>query len=107
LAVFGKTITFVTDDWLARNDWRTKSVLVKDGIEKFFAEVDRKFSAREISKRHHKTLRSAVKKLLPDFGSTYICDLSPILLDKWLISQPVNPVTRNNIRRNLSVFFNK
>jgi integrase len=105
LAVFGKTITFVTDDWLARNDWRTKSVLVKDGIQKFFAERDREFSADEIAERTHETSRSRVKKLLPDFGSNLICDLSPEILNKWLITQPVMATTRNNIRRDWSVFF--
>jgi integrase len=105
LAVFGKTITFVTDDWLARNDWHSKSVLVKDGIETFFAELERKLGAEEIGDRHHEGLKGYVKKLLPDFGSTHICDLSPKIIKKWLVSQPVNAITRNNIRTNLSIFF--
>jgi integrase len=105
LAPFGMTLTRVTQIWLDHNDWRSKSVLVKDGIQKFFAELDRKFDANEISDRHHETLRSAIRKLLPDFAQTHICDLSPELINRWLMSQPVNATTRNNIRRNLSVFF--
>jgi len=105
LAPFGMTLTRVTQIWLDHNDWRSKSVLVKDGIEKFFTELGRKLGANEISDRHHETLRSAIRKLLPDFGSDHICDLSPELINKWLMSQPVNATTRNNIRRNLSVFF--
>jgi integrase len=105
LAGIGWTLTKATDFCMGLNDWRSKSVLAKDGIEKFFAELDRKFGANEISDRHHETLRSATRKLLPDFGSTHICDLSPYVITKWLMSQPVNATTRNNIRRNLSVFF--
>jgi integrase len=105
LAPFGMTLTRVTDTWLSQNDWRTKSVLVKDAIEKFFAELDRQRGANEIGKRHHETLQSSTKKLLSDFGQTHICDLSPEILNKWLITQPLRAQTRNNIRRNLSVFF--
>jgi integrase len=105
LARIGWTLTRATDYCMGLNDWRSKSVLVKDGIEKFFAELDRKLSANEISDRHHETLRSGTRKLLPDFGSGHICDLSPYVITKWLMSQPVNATTRNNIRRNLSVFF--
>jgi integrase len=105
LARIGWTLTRATDYCMGLNDWRSKSVLVKDGIEAFFAELDRKLGASEISDRHHETLRSAIRKLLPDFGSSHICDLSPELINKWLMSQPVNATTRNNIRRNLSVFF--
>jgi integrase len=105
LAPFGMTIGRACQDWLDHNDWRSKSVLVKDGIEAFFAEIDRQLAANEISDRHYETLRSAIRKLLPDFGSSHICDLAPETLNKWLVSQPVNATTRNNIRRNLSVFF--
>jgi integrase len=106
LAPFGMTLTKVTDIWLGQNDWRTKSVLLKNGIVAYKAELDRKLDAKEISKGHHKNLRSIIKKLLPDFGETFICDLSPALLEKWMITQPVNATTRNNIRLNLGVFFN-
>jgi integrase len=105
LAPFGVTITQVTDIWLGHNDWRAKSVLVKEGIEKFFVELDRKLAANEIGNRHHKTLRSVIKKLQPAFTFSYICDLSPEILNKWLVTQPVIATTRNNIQRNLSVFF--
>jgi integrase len=105
LRPFGMTIARVALLWLDQHDWRSKSVPVIDGIAMFFAELDRKLSANEISDRHHETLRSATRKLLPDFGSSHICDLSPELINKWLMSQPVNATTRNNIRRNLSVFF--
>jgi len=105
LAPFGMTIARVTQIWLDHNDWRSKSVLVEDGTKKFFAELDRKLDANEISDRHHETLRSATRKLLPDFGQTHICDLSPEVINRWLVSHPVNATTRNNIRRNLSVFF--
>jgi integrase len=105
LRPFGMTIGRVCQKWLDDNDGRTQSVLVKDGIEKFFAERDRQLSANEIGDRHHETLRSAIKKLLPDFAELFICDLSPKILNKWLITQPVAATTRNNIRRNLSVFF--
>src|SRR4029077_3388652 len=63
-------------------------------------------SAEEIGERTHGTSRSRVKKLLRDFSETHICDLSPEILDKWLVTQPVMASTRNNIRRDLSVFFN-
>jgi integrase len=105
LRPFGMTISRVCQKWLDDNDGRTQSVLVKDGIEKFFAERDRQLSANEIGDRHHETLRSAIRKLLPDFAELFICDLSPKILNKWLITQPVAATTRNNIRRNLSVFF--
>jgi hypothetical protein len=105
LAPFGMTITKVTEIWLGHNDWRSKSVLAPEGIDEFFAELDRKLAANELSDRHHETLRSAIRKLLSDFTFSYICDLSPEILNKWLITQPVNATTRNNIRRNLSVFF--
>jgi integrase len=106
LAPFGMTLTKVTDVWLGQNDWRSKSVLLKKGIVAYKAELDRKLAAKEISKGHHRNLRSIIKKLLPDFGETFICDLSPALLEKWMITQPVNAITRNNIRLNLGVFFN-
>jgi integrase len=105
LAPFGVTITKVTEIWLAHNDWRTKSVLLKDGVATYFADLDRQLGANEIGNRHHETLRSAIKKLLPDFASSHICDLTPEILNRWLITQPVVATTRNNIRRNLSVFF--
>jgi integrase len=105
LAPFGMTIERACQDWIDRNDWRSKSVLVKDGIPKFFVERDREFNADEIAERTHETSRSRVKKLLPDFGSNLICDLSPEILNKWLITQPVMATTRNNIRRDWSVFF--
>jgi integrase len=106
LARIGWTISRAGQLVLDQHDWRTKSVLVKDGIEKFFAERDREFSTNEIAKRTHETSRSRVKKLLRDFSQTHICDLSPQILDKWLITQSVMASTRNNIRRDLSVFFN-
>lgn len=105
LAPFGITLTQITDAWLDQNNWRAKSVLVKDGIASFFADIDRKLAANETSFRHYETLRCCVKKLLPDFSARHLCDLSPEILNKWLISQPVGLITRNNIRRNLSVFF--
>jgi integrase len=105
LARFGKTITFATDYWIAQNDWRTKSVLVGEGIEKFFVEIDRKLAANELGKRHYRGVKGHIKKLLPGFTFSYICDLSPELLNKWLVTQPVSAVTRNNIRRSLSIFF--
>jgi integrase len=105
LAPFGITLRQVTQTWLDQHDWYSKSVLVKDGIEKFFIDIDRKLAANEIGKRHHEDLKSSIKKLLPDFASTRICDLSPEILNKWLITQPVNARTRNNIRASLSIFF--
>jgi integrase len=105
LARIGWTLTKATDYCMGLNDWRSKSVLVKDGIQKFFAERDREFSSDEIAERTHETSRSRVKKLLTDFGSNLICDLSPEILTKWLITQPVMATTRNNIRLDLSVFF--
>jgi integrase len=106
LRPYGKTIAWVCQKWLDDNDGRTQSVLVKEGIAQFFAEIDRKLAANEMGDRHHKTLRSVIKKLLPDFAELFICDLSPKILNKWLITQPdIAATTRNNIRRNLSVFF--
>jgi integrase len=107
LAPFGMTLTKVTDLWLGQNDWRSKSVLVKDAVPAYFAELDRKLAGSEYKYRTQETLRGHVKKLLPDLGELHVCDLTPQLLNRWLISQPVKVTTRNNIRRSLSVFFNK
>jgi integrase len=107
LAPFGMTLTKVTDLWLGQHDWRSKSVLLKNGIVSYQAELDRRLAADQISQRHHKNQRLATRRLLPDFGETFICDLSPALLNRWLISQPGNANTQNWFRRNLSVFFNK
>jgi integrase len=106
LARIGWTISQAGQLVLNQHDWRSKSVLLKNGIIAYKAELDRKLAAKEISKGHHRNLRSAIKKLLPEFGKTFICDLSPALLEKWIITQPVNATTRNNIRLNLGVFFN-
>jgi integrase len=107
LARFGKTITFATDYWIAQNDWRSKSVLVKHAVPAYFAELDRKLAGSEYKPRTGETLRGHIKKLLPDLGELHVCDLTSQLLNRWLISQPVKVTTRNNIRRSLSVFFNK
>jgi integrase len=105
LAPHGMTITKVTEVWLGRKDWRAKSVLAAEGIEKFFVEIDRKLAANELGKRHYEGVKGHIKKLLPGFTFSYICDFSPELLNKWLVTQPVSAVTRNNIRRSLSIFF--
>jgi integrase len=107
LARIGWTLTKATDFCMELNDWRSKSVLVKDAVPAYFAELDRKLAGSEYKYRTEETLRGHVKKLLPDLGELYVCDLTPQLLNSWLISQPVKVTTRNNIRRSLSVFFNK
>jgi integrase len=107
LARIGWTLTKATDFCMGLNDWRSKSVLVKDAVPAYFAELDRKLAGSEYKYRTEETLRGHVKKLLPDLGELHVCDLTPQLLNRWLISQPVKVTTRNNIRRSLSVFFNK
>jgi integrase len=106
------SLTQAADYCLARYDLRAKSVPVAQAWEECFAEFVRKFQAEEISKAHLKTTKKAGQKLAGSFGKNLICDLTPLILSRWLASLksattglPLNVSSRNNTRINLSGIF--
>jgi integrase len=106
LEALGVGLTHVTDYYLAHNDWRAKSIQVKNAVAQHTAEFERRLSCHEISEDHLKCVTKGTRKLVAEFAEASVYDLTPKVLQRWLNSlDGLAAESRNNLVRSLSVFF--
>ena len=101
LSPYGKTLSNAVDFYLEHLEITQKSCTVQELLEKFI-EVKRSDGA---SKRYLLDLSSRIGRFTEDFGEKIISEITALQVGEWLRSLSVAPVTRNNYRRILGVFF--
>ena len=101
LSPYGKTLSNAVDFYLEHLKITQKSCTVEELFGKFI-EVKRIDGA---SKRYIISLRSCIGRFAEDFGDNIISEITSLQVGDWLRSLSVSPVTRNNYRRFLGVFF--
>ena len=88
-------------DYLARKERVKKSVRIDEAIYDF---IDTKKKAKK-SVRYLQDLRARCNQFVNSFGKLTFADIDVATVESWLEGLEVSPVTRNNYRRALSVFF--
>lgn len=97
----GVTLREVVLDYLARNERAKKSIRIDEAIFDF---IDTKKAAGK-STRYLQDLRARCNQFVNSFGELTLADIDVATVENWLEGLKVAPVTRNNYRRALSVFF--
>lgn len=97
----GVTLREVVLDYLARNERVKKSIRINEAILEF---LDTKKAAGK-SARYLQDLRARCNQFVNSFGELTLADIDVAAVESWLEGLKVSPVTRNNYRRALSVFF--
>jgi integrase len=105
LAPLGASLTQAVDFYVVQHDWRAKSVSVAQAWKECEQEFRRRVASEEIGPAHLESTSKHAVKLVRDFGSTYICDLNPDILNQWLAGLPLAAYSRNSVRLNLSGVF--
>lgn len=98
----GKSLIEATDFFLSYVAKTERSSTVKDAVKKLLEnkEADGK------SKRYLGDLKGRLKRFKEDFGERNLATLETEEMDDWLRELGLSPVSRNNFRRVLNVFFN-
>jgi len=101
LKPLGVSLREVVDDYLDRNKRVADSILIDEAIYDF---LDTKKAAGK-SLRYLQDLRSRCNCFVKGFGKLKMSEIDVATVERWLESLKVGPVTRNNYRRAVSVFF--
>jgi len=97
----GVTLREVVEDYLARNERVKKFIRMDEAVLEF---LETKKAAGK-SLRYRNDLRDRCNKFVNAFDGLTLADMDVSTVESWLESLKVAPVTRNNYRRALSVFF--
>jgi integrase len=97
----GRGLREATEFFLAHLDVAERSAKIVPLVEEFLAA---KRSAC-LSDAYIAPLASRLNAFAADHPETLVSDLSVASIETWLISKAKDPVTRNNIRRNLGTLF--
>ncbi len=98
----GVTVREVVMDFLKKQEHSKKSIRIDVAVFDF---LDTKATAKK-SKRYLQDLRQRCNRFAQDFGDWTMADIDLATIEHWLVKLKVKPVTQNNFRRVLSVFFN-
>lgn len=101
LEPYGVGIRHAVQSFIDRQEQIASTVTVEAG-SKLFLEAKEQDGA---SDRYQCDLRLRMKRFGANFGHRNICDIHTKELDRWLRELGHGPVTRNNYRRTLKVFF--
>jgi integrase len=101
LQPYGKTISDATEHFLAFLAAMARSCTVAELVAEFIA-AKKKDGA---SQRYLEDLSYRLATFEEKFGALKVAEILPAQIDDWLRGLDVAPLTRNNFRRILSVFF--
>ncbi|RYD64221.1 MAG: hypothetical protein EOP83_10310 [Verrucomicrobiaceae bacterium] len=101
LAPLGISIRDAVQAYIDRHHELSASVEVGVAVKKFLESKERD----GMSKRYRDDIRLRLERFVASHGKRIVCDLTVAELDRWLTGLGVGPVSRNNYRRNLGVFF--
>ncbi len=101
LAPYGVSIRQAVQAFIDRHNEIAASVNVKIAVKQFIDSKERD----GVSKRYLSDLRHHLRRFVESFSGRSVCDLTVAELDRWLVGLGLGPVSRNNARRNLGVFF--
>jgi integrase len=102
LAPYGLTLRAAIDSLLPQLSARSKTCTLAALISELL-DAKRTDGASE---RYLKDLRTRLHIFAADFPQATVAEFTPARIDDWLRALPHTPVTRNNYRRLLGVFFN-
>lgn len=102
LKPLGKSLIEATDFFLSYVAKTERSSTVKDALQKL---IENK-KADGKSKRYLEDLQHRLDRFKDDFGERNLATLETDEMDDWLRDLGLSPVSRNNYRRVLNVFFN-
>jgi len=97
----GVTLREVVSDYLARHERIKTSMRIDEAIYDF---LDTKKAAGK-SARYFQDLRARCNRFVTEHGERTLAEIDVATVESWLEGLKVAPVTRNNYRRALSVFF--
>ncbi len=101
LRPLGVSIRQAVQSFIDRHAEIAASVLVSAAIKQFRDAKERD----GMSVRYGQDLKHKLDRFNTAFGEKAVCDITVRELDRWLVDLCVGPVSRNNYRRNLGVFF--
>jgi integrase len=101
----GASLTEAVEFYLKHHDLRANSLSVAEVFKRLNEFSLRQVEANEVTNRHVETWRVNARKFLPDFGASYICDISNPQISEWLNRLPVATPTKNTIRRSVGRLF--
>lgn len=101
LAPYGVSIRQAVQAFIDRHNEIAASVEVKVAVKRFQDSKERD----GVSKRYLADMKHHLRRFEDSFSGKSVCDLTVVELDRWLVGLDVGPVSRNNARRNLGVFF--
>jgi integrase len=101
LAPYGVSIRQAVQAFIDRHNEIAASVNVKIAVKQFIDSKERD----GVSKRYLSDLGHHLRRFVESFSGRSVCDLTVAELDRWLVGLGLGPVSRNNARRNLGVFF--
>ena len=101
LRPYGKTLGDATDHLLTYLEATAKSCTVAELVAEFNAAKKRDGA----SQRYLEDLSYRLATFEEKFGALKVAEILPAQIDDWLRGLDVAPLTRNNFRRILSVFF--
>lgn len=101
LAPLGVTIRDAVQAYIDRHHELSASVEVGAAVKKFLDSKERD----GMSKRYRDDIRLRLGRFVATHDKRIVCDITVAELDRWLTGLGVGPVSRNNYRRNLGVFF--
>lgn len=107
LKPYGRSITEVVQEYIKTHSERQDSLLLPEAFDQFYQhKVNLKQSDRYLA-----DMRQRPKRFAYDFPDHFMSDVDVLMIEAWLEDLevesdiPVAPITRNNYRRDLSVFF--
>ena len=101
----GASLTEAVEFYLKHHDLRAKSLTVAEVFGRLDDYHNRKAQSQDITKRHVETWRVNARKFLPEFGASYICDISNCQISEWLNRLPLASRTKNTVRRSVGRLF--
>lgn len=101
LAPYGVSIREAISAYIARHEEIAASVPVPQAVKEFLEAKDH----AGVSPRYRADMRLRLVRFEKTFGKRIVGEITTKDLSRWLEKLGVGPVTRNNYRRNLGVFF--
>ena len=95
LKPFGKTLTDAINFYLNHLNNLRHSITAEDLETRIIAEFDRRLKEREISERHHGSMRETLRKFVAKYGDTQISTLAGSDIKAWLAGLPLVAKTRS------------
>jgi integrase len=95
LKPYGKTLKDAIDFYLAHLNSLRHSITAEELETRIIVEFDRRLKGREISERHHGSMRETLRKFAAKYGDTQISTLSGSEIKAWLACLPLVAKTRS------------